>query len=140
VGEVARQARKDKESSASKPKNVITDDILPSHKLSSSAPAAIDTNSSSAPSSGGGDPLEEAIAKFNEADADFIKMDRLDRAALTKVALAEGCDVPFPNRGSWEDKLYAAKGQYVTHMGQRTETTAGHTRSRVGLLILRHRD
>jgi hypothetical protein len=41
-------------------------------------------------------------------------LDALDRPTLAKVVLLDN-DVDFPNRRSWEDKLYAAKGRYVSH-------------------------
>jgi hypothetical protein len=118
LGDVARQARKEKANNTAKPKTVITDDTFPSSKAGSSALSAVDLTGSSSQSSSGssGDPLAEAMAKFNEAEADFKQLDSLDQATLAKVALVDDCDVQFPSRSSWEVKLYAAKGAYVTHM------------------------
>lgn len=114
---MARQARKNKENSTGKPKIVVTDDTLPPRKLGSSALPVIDVTSSGSQGSGSsGDPLARAMAKFDEAEADFKQLDSLDQATLAKVTLADDCNVQFPSRISWEVKLYAAKGQYVTHM------------------------
>jgi hypothetical protein len=41
-------------------------------------------------------------------------LDPLDRSTLAKAALL-GNDVAFPDRRVWEDKLYSAKQQYVSH-------------------------
>jgi hypothetical protein len=120
LGDVARQARKDKANNTAKPKTVITDDTLPPRTAGSSALSAVDVTGSSSQSSSGGDPLAQAMAKFDEAETDFKQLDSLDQATLAKVALLDDCNVQFPNRGSWEVKLYASKGQYVTHMRQLT--------------------
>lgn len=116
LGEIARQARKDKENSTAKPKKVITDDTLPKSASGSGALAGLDITGSSSASSGGENPLDQAMAQFNKAEVAFNQLDALDQAALAKVALAENCDVQFPSRAAWEVKLFSAKGAYVTHM------------------------
>jgi hypothetical protein len=111
LGDVARQARKDKEKNAAKSKTVITDDTLPSNNGLSGAGLA-DLSSSS--SSGGGGSMASALAKVDEAEAELKQMDGLDRTSLAKVVLLDN-DVNFPNRRAWEDKLFAAKQRYVSH-------------------------
>ena len=38
----------------------------------------------------------------------------MDRATLAKTVLRDN-DIQFPNRRSWEDRLFAAKNHYVSH-------------------------
>lgn len=118
LGDVARQARKDKENSTVKSKTVVTEDTMPARASGSSALSGLDVATAGSPSASGAsdDPLAQATAKFNEAEADYNRLDSLDQANLAKVALAEDCEVQFPSRASWEVKLWAAKGAYVTHM------------------------
>ena len=112
LGDIARQARKDKEKNAAKPKTVITDENLPSSKglgglgdLSSSQGGA-DSNA-----------MAKALAKVEEAEAGLRQLQSLDRATLAKAVLLDN-DVDFPNRRAWEDKLLAAKEHYVSHEGE----------------------
>ncbi len=109
LGDVARQVRKDKEKTAAQPKAVITDDNMPSSK-------ALNGLSDLGSSQGGGDGsrIANALAGLDKAEAALNKLDPLDRATLARAALLDN-DVDFPNRRSWEDKLYAAKEQYVSH-------------------------
>jgi hypothetical protein len=111
LGDIARQARKDKEKNASRPKAVITDD---SFSPSKSAGGLGLSDIGSSESAGTGDKLASAMAKVDEAEAALKKLDSFDRATLAKAVLMDN-DVDFPNRRVWEDKLYAAKGQYVSH-------------------------
>lgn len=109
LGDVARQARKDKEKNANKPKTVITDDNLPSSKGLSGL-----GDLGSSQGSGGGSRLDQALSRITEAEAGLKQLDALDRATLAKAVLLDN-DVDFPNRRNWEDKLFAAKDRYVSH-------------------------
>jgi hypothetical protein len=109
LGEIARQARKDKEKNATKPKTVITDETFPSSK---GLGGLGDLDSS--PAGGEGDAMSKALSKLQEAESALSKLDTLDRATLAKVVLMDN-DVDFPNRGSWEEKLYSEKQHYVSH-------------------------
>ncbi|HKW61553.1 MAG TPA: hypothetical protein VJN89_03320 [Candidatus Acidoferrum sp.] len=110
LGDVARQARKDREKNAAKPKTVITDEDMPSSK----GLGGLASDFGSSQGGGNGDALARGLAKVAEAEAGLRKVDALDRATLAKVVLLDN-DVDFPNRRAWEDKLYAAKGHYVSH-------------------------
>ncbi len=111
LGDVARQARKDKEKNKAQATKVITDDTLPSSKgLSGLALGDL----GSAPGSDQGAAMGRALAGLEQAEGALNKLGPLDRATLAKAALLEN-DVDFPNRRSWEDRLYAAKEQYVSH-------------------------
>ena len=113
LADVARQARKDKEKNAAKPKTVITDENMPSSKGLNGLAADFGG------SQGGvdGDAMAKALAKVAEAEAGLRKLESLDRATLAKAILLDN-DVDFPNRRAWEDKLYAAKEHYVSHEGE----------------------
>lgn len=112
LADVARQARKDKEKNAVKPKTVITDENLPSSK---GLGGLGDLGSAQA----GGDSaaMSKALAKVQEAEAGLKQLESLDRSTLAKAVLLDH-DVDFPNRRAWEDKLYAAKEHYVSHEGE----------------------
>lgn len=109
LGDLARQIRKDKEKNATQPKTVITDDNMPSSKALTGL-----GDLGSSQGSGDGSKIANALAGLDKAEAALNKLDPLDRATLAKAALLDN-DVDFPNRRNWEDKLYAAKEQYVSH-------------------------
>jgi hypothetical protein len=111
LGDVARQARKDKEKNNAKPATIITDDTLPSKKGLGGLSLG-DLGSSQGP--GNGNAMAQAMARIEEAEAGLKQMDALDRTTLAKAALLDN-DVDFPNRRAWEDRLYAAKDRYVSH-------------------------
>ncbi len=112
LGDVARQARKDKEKNKAQAKAVITDDTLPSSKGLGGL-AASDLGSSQG-SGDAGSAMARALDRVNEAEANLKKLDALDRATLAKAVLLDN-DVDFPNRRNWEDRLFAAKEHYVSH-------------------------
>jgi len=113
LADVARQARKDREKNATKPKTVITDENMPSSNGLTGLAGDFGG------SQGGVDSgaMSKAMAKVEEAEAGLRKLESLDRTTLAKVLLLDN-DVDFPNRRSWEDKLYAAKEHYVSHEGE----------------------
>jgi len=109
LGDIARQARKDKEKNAARSKMVITDDTLPS----SMALAGLG-DLGSAQAGGSGSAMDKALAKVAEAETALKQLESLDRATLAKAVLLDH-DVDFANRRAWEDKLYAAREHYVSH-------------------------
>jgi hypothetical protein len=113
LADVARQARKDKEKNAAKPKTVITDENMPSSKGLTGLAGDLGG------SQGGVDSgaMAKALAKVAEAEEGLRKLESLDRATLAKAILLDN-DVDFPNRQTWEEKLYAAKEHYVSHEGE----------------------
>jgi hypothetical protein len=109
LGDIARQARKDKEKNVPKPKTVITDENL----LSSKGLGGLgDLGSSQAV--GDSSAMDKALSKLEEAESELNKLDTLDRATLAKAVLMDN-DVDFPNRHNWEDRLYSQKQHYVSH-------------------------
>lgn len=121
LGDVARQARKDKENKAPA-KTVITEDTLPSAKnLPGFSLGSFGGSSSGAGSSGGGSAsgasapaMANAYAKLDEADVALNRVAPMDRTTLARQAL-QGDTTNFPGRADWENRLYEAKQTYVTH-------------------------
>jgi hypothetical protein len=109
LGDIARQARKDKEKNANKPKTIITDDALSSSKSLSGLGDLGGTQPA-----GDSAAMSKALSRLGEAEAQLNKLDALDRATLAKGVLMDN-DVDFPNRRSWEDRLYTEKQHYVSH-------------------------
>lgn len=109
LGDLARQARKDKEKNPGKPKTIITDDTLPSSKSPSGFGKL-----AGAPSMGDPAGMSKGLSRLGEAEAELDKLDTFDRATLAKAVLMEH-DVDFPNRRNWEDRLYSEKQHYVSH-------------------------
>ena len=92
LGDVARQARKDKEKNAAQPKRVITDDNLPSSK-----PLGGLGDLGSSKNAGDGIAMARGSEALDRAETALNKLDPLDRATLAKAALLDN-DVDFPNR------------------------------------------
>jgi hypothetical protein len=111
LGEIARQAQKDK---ANKPAaKVLTNDDLASNSGGSPAAFGAGFDQFSQPSSPGkrGASLTPA-EKLAMLDTVLNKLDSLDRTTLVRNVLKDK-DVDFPGRQRWEEKLFAAKQEYV---------------------------
>src|SRR3989442_14236886 len=85
LGDVARQARKDKEKNKAQAKTVITDDTLPSSKGLSGL-AASDLGGSQG-SGDAGSAMARALDRVNEGEVNLKKLDALDRATVAKELL-----------------------------------------------------
>ena len=109
LGDIARQARKDKQKNANKPKTIITDDTLTSSKSLSGF-----DDLGSTQSVGDSAAISKALSRLEEAESALNKLETLDRATLAKAVLMDN-DVDFPNRRDWEDRLYTEKQYYVSH-------------------------
>lgn len=123
LGDVARQARKDKENKKTPPKAVITEDTLPSSgaggglafgDLGVTSSGNSSSKSSASSSAEASSAMDKAIAKLDQADAALNRVAPMDRTMLAKLALQDD-DVNFPGRREWETKLYDAKQIYVAH-------------------------
>ena len=112
LGDLARQAQKDKSNAPAK--KVFTNDDLPSSSgLGSSGPGAglgqagqLATPSKQGTASSPSQDLERMESMLNQVDS-------LDRATLVKNVL-QGADSDFPGRSKWEERLFAAKHVYVS--------------------------
>ena len=97
LGDVARQARKDKEKNAAKPKTVITEDTLPSSKGTSGL-ALADLGSSQ--STGDGSAMDKAVARLQEAEASLKREKRIKGTSSERSAAPEiGCWCPWRSGG-----------------------------------------
>ncbi len=130
LADAARQARKDKDKNAAAPKTVITDD-----NLAAGASAAPSSNASAGTSAGSGSSklgdatspapsasgksgsLEEAWARLQATEASLNQLEPLGKAELAQTVL-RGNTTDFPNRSDWEDRLYSAKGIYISRSRQ----------------------
>lgn len=106
LGDVARQLRSQK--NGTPPKTVITNDNLPSTSASGVLGLG-EPDLKPSPQSGGNDAPLDSLARWES----FVnKIDSIDRPTMVKLAL-QGSTADFPGRGSWEDRLFAAKQAYV---------------------------
>jgi hypothetical protein len=111
LGDIARQAQKDK---ANKPQaKVITNDDMPSSSgglAPALGPAPGRVVQPGAPSSSSSNQsVSEGLEKL-QASVDHLAS--LDRATLATDVL-EGNAADFPGRAKWEEKLFAAKQEFV---------------------------
>src|SRR5258708_8374302 len=97
LGDVARQARKDKEKNAAQPKKGITDDNLPSSKALGGL-----SDLGSSRSAADGRAMSRALEGLDRAESALNKIAPIDRTTLAKAALLDN-DVDFPGRSRWED-------------------------------------
>lgn len=111
LGDVARQARKDKEKNTTPPKTVVTDENLPSgHDTGGLGLNDLgDSKTVTKPNS-----LEAGLAGLQRAEFALSKLEPMDRATLARAVL-EGNNADFPNRSNWEERLFSAKQVYVAH-------------------------
>jgi hypothetical protein len=119
LGDVARQARKDKaakSASATPSKTVITDETLPSSGASGGSGGGGFTlgDLGDSKASASTDPVAAGYAGLDRAEVAMNKLAPMDRSTLAKVALGNN-DVDFPGRREWEEKLFSAKQGYVSH-------------------------
>lgn len=113
LGDIARQTRKAKEErdkSAAQPKKVFTDENVPSSGSSNKADLAALYNPGASPT----ERLATARRMIARGEELLDKLEPMNRSALAQLVL-EGQDVDFPGRRAWEEKLFAAKAQYVSH-------------------------
>lgn len=116
LGDIARQAQKDKAKNSKPVAKVLTDDDLQSGQsgLVPNLPAAMPSAAPSAAASGGSPaPVQSPQQGLSELDAGLVHLESLDRAALAMEVL-NGNTANFPGRAEWEQKLFAAKQKFVT--------------------------
>jgi len=112
LGDVARQARKakeDRDKSAPVQAKVFTDENMPSSALGKA-----DLDQLASPTASPAERLSTARKAITRGEQLLDTLAPLDRATLAGLAL-QGQNVDFPGRRAWEEKLFAAKEQYVSH-------------------------
>jgi hypothetical protein len=114
LGDLARQAQKDKANNNKPVAKVITNDDMPSSSggiapsLGGGAGRVVQPGSAGTP--GAIQSPEEGLQKLQES---VDHLDSLDRATLAKDVL-EGNGSNFPGRAQWEEKLFNAKQTFVS--------------------------
>jgi hypothetical protein len=115
LGDLARQAQKDKDKSSKPPAKVLTNEDLSSSSGgvtsalgSGLGPVAPSTGTAGSP---GATPTPDE--SLNRLDSLLRQVDSLDRATLAHNVLQDK-DINFPGRAKWEERLFAAKQTYVT--------------------------
>src|SRR5262249_21640559 len=112
LGDIARQNRKDKEErakSGAAPAKVFNDENMPSGGASKADLAQI-----ASPTAAPSERIAAARRSMARGEQFLNLLDPMDRSTLASLAL-QGQNNDFPGRRSWEEKLFAAKQQYVAH-------------------------
>jgi len=112
LGDVARKAQKDK--AGKPPAKVITNDDMPSRSSSPAASPISGPSPSAQPGAPGqaGTPQSPAEG-LEKLQSQVDDLDSLDRASLASSVL-DGNTANFPGRAKWEEKLFAAKQNFVS--------------------------
>ena len=114
LGDLARQAQKDKDKTNKPTAKVLTNDDLPSGSGGASATLGGGLGQTAQLSSGSKPGADLSPAeKIAMLETVLDRVETLDRATLVHNAL-NGKDVDFPGRAKWEERLFAAKETYVT--------------------------
>jgi len=115
LGDLARQAQKDKSKAPAK-KVFTNDDISSGSSTSTSGPVAERT--AGRVQEGQPAPAEKQSAsaatsdELGKLESLLDKVAAVDRATLVKNVL-QGADPNFPGAAAWEDRLFAARDTYV---------------------------
>lgn len=111
LGDLARQAQKDKSSSPAR--KVITNEDLPPGSGSGGSGFASGLGQMVQPTAPGNPGAEASAAdKLARLESLLNQLDTLDRATLARNVLG-GATADFPARSKWEEKLYEAKQIFV---------------------------
>ena len=112
LGDLARQAQKDK---ANKPaaKVVTNDDISSGSAGIYSALGAGAGRTAQPGAAGKSDAVQSPEEAFERLESMLDQLDTMDRATLVSNVL-EGNASNFPGRAKWEQKLFAAKQNFVS--------------------------
>jgi hypothetical protein len=123
----AAAAKKDKAAASSSAntssKTVITEDSIGSGVVTSSKPGS-SANAAAAPA----DPadkfksLDEAWGRLQMTQSALDQLEPLNKSELVNLVL-QGNTTDFPNRAQWEDKLFAAKTNYIQRSRQLVAST-----------------
>lgn len=114
LGDIARQAQKDKEKANKASAKVFTnEDFSPSTGGTSSALGGGLSQIGQTPSAGKSADTLSPAEKLAKTEILLNYIESLDRATLVHNAL-NGKDVEFPGRAKWEERLDAARQVYVS--------------------------
>lgn len=110
LGDLARQAQKDKEKANKPVAKVFTNEDMPSSAVGASA--VLGSGPGTAASGPAGANLSPA-EKLAQLDALVNMVESVDKATLIRNVLKDKSDVNFPGRAAWEQRLFAARDTYV---------------------------
>ena len=114
LGDLARQAQKDKDKTKKPTAKVLTNDDLPSGSGGASSSLGAGLGQTSQMTPGGKAGAEPSPAeKLAMLETVVDRVEGLDRATLVRNVLSSN-DIDFPGRAKWEERLFAAKETYVT--------------------------
>ena len=107
LGDIARQAQKDKANKA--PAKVITNDDM------SGGSGGVSSVPGIGPAQGAGKPgvAQNPAQEVDQMETKLNQLDAMDRHALAASILGADSSSKFPGRDKWEEKLFAAKQAYV---------------------------
>lgn len=119
LGDLARQAQKNKDKTSKPVAKVITNDDMPSTAAASSsplapapAPAASSPSASKSDAAGKPDAIPSPEESLAQLQSTLDKLESVDRATLIKDILGNAPN--FPGRAEYEEKLIAAKESYIS--------------------------
>jgi hypothetical protein len=119
LGDLARQAQKNKDKTDKPAARVITNDDLPSRSSGgsssrgSSAPGAESGRVAQPGAAGAPDTISTPAEGLEKIQSTLDEVDSLDRATLASTVL-DGNNSNFPGRAKWEEQLFAAKQAFVS--------------------------
>jgi hypothetical protein len=123
LGDLARQAQKDKDKANKPAAKVLTNEDLPS---SSGAVSAVPGSGlgqvAQVPAGSKSGAAISPAEKLAMMETFLNQVDSLDRAALVRNVL-NGKDVDFPGRAKGEERLFAAKQAYVAQARELVQKT-----------------
>lgn len=110
LGDVARQAKKDK--SDKPPAKVFTNDDMSTGSSASSSPATASGGKNQSASQENSGEIHSSAEGLQKLQSALDGLASLDRATLADNVL-DGNETNFPGRAAWEEKLFAAKQLFV---------------------------
>jgi hypothetical protein len=114
LGDLARQAQKDKANNNKPSAKVITNDDMPSGSGGIAPALGGGSGRVVQPgSAGNAGAIQSPQEGLDKLQSSVDHLDSLDQATLAKDVL-EGNDSDFPGRAKWEEKLFAAKKTFVS--------------------------
>lgn len=113
LGDLARQAQKNKANATTPAKKVLTNDDLPSDSATNSAGGfGAGLGRVGQQSSGSSGTAQSSSDEIAHLELLLNQLDTMDGKTLAKNVL-QGSAADFPGRSQWEEKLFAAKQVFV---------------------------
>ena len=118
LGDLARQAQKNRDKDkASKPAKVFTnDDVASGSGGMASALGGSLGQLAQTPAGGDSSASASPAERLAQLETFVEQASSLDKATLVRSVLKDKSGVDFPGRAKWEDRLYAAKQEYVAQL------------------------